>query len=72
AERKGLKVALFSVVSVYPVGYEARSDRPGIAGLRVRTHYAAPDPTFWEPGLPGVTSTEAIPEDLQKLEKANR
>lgn len=70
AERKGLRIALVATASVYPVGYEARSDRPGIAGLRINTHYSVPDPTFWEPGLAGTISTQVNSEDFEKLDRA--
>lgn len=65
-ERNGLRIAFLGFCSVYPVGYEARADRPGIAPLRVRTSYANPDPNFWEPGIDPVIATAALPEDLER------
>ncbi|HEY7729634.1 MAG TPA: CapA family protein, partial [Gaiellaceae bacterium] len=41
-ERNGLTIAFLGFCSVYPVGYEARPSRPGLAPLRVRTFYADP------------------------------
>jgi len=52
-----ISVAFVAVCSVFPVGYEARESRPGIAPLRVRTFYSSPDPNFWEPGIaPAITT----------------
>ena len=48
-ERDGIRVAFLGFCTVYPVGYEARDSRPGLAPLRVRTYYGDPDPNFWEP-----------------------
>jgi poly-gamma-glutamate synthesis protein (capsule biosynthesis protein) len=65
-ERSGLRIAFLGFCSVYPVGYEARTDRPGIAPLRVRTLYADPDPNFWEPGIEPLVVTEPVPADLER------
>jgi poly-gamma-glutamate synthesis protein (capsule biosynthesis protein) len=66
-ERNGLTIAFLGFCSVYPVGYEARPSRPGLAPLRVRTFYADPDPNFWEPGIDPVVTTAAMPEDLERF-----
>jgi poly-gamma-glutamate capsule biosynthesis protein CapA/YwtB (metallophosphatase superfamily) len=66
-ERGGERVAFLGFCSVYPVGYEARRDRPGLAPLRVRTHYNDPDPNFWEPGIDPVITTTALPADLARF-----
>ena len=68
-ERSGLRIAFLGFCSVYPVGYEARTDRPGIAPLRVRTFYGDPDPNFWEPGIEPLVVTKAIPEDLERYRR---
>jgi poly-gamma-glutamate capsule biosynthesis protein CapA/YwtB (metallophosphatase superfamily) len=68
--RDGVRVAFLGFCTVYPVGYEARPDRPGLAPLRVRTHYSDPDPNFWEPGIEPVTTTSAMPEDLARYRAA--
>jgi hypothetical protein len=65
-ERGGIRVAFLGFCSVFPVGYEARPGRPGIAAVRVRTHYDDPDPNFWEPGIDPVISTQPVPEDLAR------
>lgn len=69
-ERNGIRVAFLSVASVFPVGYEARGERPGLAAIRIRTFYSAPDPTFWEPGVPPATTTIPMQEDLDRLGEA--
>jgi poly-gamma-glutamate synthesis protein (capsule biosynthesis protein) len=65
-ERKGLRLAFLGFCSVYPVGYEARPSRPGLAPLRVRTFYADPDPTFWEPGIDPAIVTVPMRDDLER------
>jgi poly-gamma-glutamate synthesis protein (capsule biosynthesis protein) len=69
-ERHGLRVAFLGFCSVYPKGYEARPARPGLAPLRVRTHYSDPDENFWEPGIDPVITTQAYPEDLRRYREA--
>jgi hypothetical protein len=63
-ERGGVRIAFLGFCTVYPVGYEAREQRPGLAPLRVRTFYGDPDPNFWEPGIDPVITTAPFPEDL--------
>jgi poly-gamma-glutamate synthesis protein (capsule biosynthesis protein) len=65
-ERGGLRIAFLGFCSVYPVGYEARASRPGLAPLRVRTYYGDPDPNFWEPGIDPVIETVPFAEDLAR------
>jgi poly-gamma-glutamate synthesis protein (capsule biosynthesis protein) len=65
-ERGGIRVAFLGFCSVYPVGYEARESRPGLAPLRVRTYYGDPDPNFWEPGIDPVIETVPIAADLER------
>jgi poly-gamma-glutamate synthesis protein (capsule biosynthesis protein) len=69
-ERDGVRVAFLGFCTVYPVGYEARPDRPGLAPLRVRTHYSDPDPNFWEPGIDPAISTSTHPGDLARYHEA--
>ena len=65
-ERNGIRVAFLGFCTVYPVGYEAREARPGLAPLRVRTYYGDPDPNFWEPGIDPVIETVPFAEDLAR------
>ncbi len=69
-ERGGTRIAFLGFCSVFPVGYEARPARPGIAAIRVRTFYADPDRNFWEPGIAPAIFTEPVEEDLQTCARA--
>jgi poly-gamma-glutamate synthesis protein (capsule biosynthesis protein) len=69
-ERNGLSVAFLGFCSVFPHGYEARETRPGLAALRVRTHYSDPDPNFWEPGIEPLVGTEPFAADVQRFREA--
>lgn len=69
-ERGGWKIAFLGFCTVFPVGYEARSSRPGVAPLRVRTFYSDPDPNFWEPGIDPLIVTQAFPEDVERYRQA--
>lgn len=69
-EHKTTRIAFLAIASVFPVGYEAREHRPGLASVRVRTFYSAPDPTFWEPGVRPLISTIPVQEDLDRLKEA--
>jgi poly-gamma-glutamate capsule biosynthesis protein CapA/YwtB (metallophosphatase superfamily) len=66
-ERAGIRVAFLGFCTVYPVGYEARAARPGLAPLRVRTYYGDPDPNFWEPGIDPVIQTVPFADDLARF-----
>jgi hypothetical protein len=69
-ESNGLRVAFLGFCSVFPVGHEARRDRPGIAPLRVRTIYDDPDRSFWEPAIDPVIATQPLPHDLEGFRDA--
>lgn len=69
-ERNGVTFAVVAFASVFPVGYEARPGRAGIAPLRVRTFYADPDPNFWEPGIDPLVTTVPFPGDLERVRAA--
>jgi poly-gamma-glutamate synthesis protein (capsule biosynthesis protein) len=69
-ERQGVRFAVLAFASVFPVGYEARQARPGIAPLRVQTFYANPDPNFWEPGVEPLISTVPFPPDRARFRTA--
>src|SRR5205814_2692346 len=68
-DRDGLRIGFLGFCSVYPVGYEARPNRPGLAPLRVRTFYADPDPNFWEPGIDPVVQTVPMPQDVEQFRR---
>lgn len=69
-ERNGSRVALTSHASVFQSGYGARAAMPGIATVRVHSHYYFPE---WdesgriEPGARPHARTFAWPEDIQRL-----
>jgi poly-gamma-glutamate synthesis protein (capsule biosynthesis protein) len=66
-EAAGRQVAVLAYTSTFPFGYEARSDWPGIAPIRTRTHFEPAFPNHWLPGeLPNVR-TEEFAEDLDAL-----
>lgn len=69
-EHHGVRFAILAYCSVFPVGYEARDSRPGIAALRVRTFYANPDPNFWEPGIPPLITELPVPADRDRIRAA--
>jgi hypothetical protein len=69
-ERAGIRVAFLGFCTVYPIGYEARGDRPGLAPLRVRTYYGDPDPNFWEPGIDPIVETVPFAADLDLFREA--
>jgi poly-gamma-glutamate synthesis protein (capsule biosynthesis protein) len=69
-ERCGRKIAFLAFGSVFPVGYEARAERPGINPLRIQTFYGNPDPNFWEPGIPPAITTVPLPGDIERFRVA--
>ncbi len=69
-ERNGVTIAFLGFCSVFPRGYEARETRPGLAALRVRTHYDDPDPNFWEPGIAPLITTVPFATDLERYRRA--
>ncbi|MEU4339249.1 CapA family protein [Micromonospora lupini] len=66
-ERDGIRVAFLAYSSVFPRGYEARGLVPGLAAVRAHTHYVAPDPNYWDPGVQPQIRTETLPEDADAL-----
>ncbi|MEV0688131.1 CapA family protein [Nocardia sp. NPDC050378] len=69
-EHNGVRVAIVGFTTVFPKGYEARPNRPGLAPLRVTTSYLDPDENFWEPGIPPLITTAAVPEDLERCRRS--
>jgi len=66
-EKKGVRVALLSYTSVFFPGYSATEARPGIATVRVETHYR---PTPWSldtPGVPLEAITMPDPGDVSAM-----
>lgn len=70
-EARGHRVAFLSWASTVPVGFDARADRPGLAGVRVRTSFDADALLIDEqPGTAPWTGTEARVEDVALLTDA--
>lgn len=63
-ERQGTRFAFLAYNSVGPNEYAARSDRPGLAPMRVTTHY---EPIEYQPGTPSKVLTFADKDDLAAL-----
>lgn len=69
-ERDGACIAVTAHATVYQPGYGARADVPGIAAIRVHSHYYIPDWDAYgriEPGVRPQVRTFVYPEDLEKL-----
>jgi poly-gamma-glutamate synthesis protein (capsule biosynthesis protein) len=68
---RGVEVALLAASSVGRKAQHAAPERPGIAGVRVRTRYE-PDASRleWEPATPPRTITSIEPEDRSRLLRA--
>lgn len=67
--RKGLKLAFLACTAVYPGGFEAKEQTPGVWALRVHTHYFVHPEAFGrtEPGADPAIRTFAFPEDVAAL-----
>lgn len=65
-----LNIGFLAYASVYQAGYEAGDNLPGLAAMRIHSHYYIPD---WdpygriEPGAPPAVRTTPYPEDIEKL-----
>ncbi len=69
-ERGGLKIGFLAYASVYQAGYEARDTVPGLAALRIHSHYYIADWDAYgrvEPGAPPAVCTIPYPEDIERL-----
>jgi len=66
-EVDGLSVAFLAYASVFPMGYEARVDRAGLAPMRAHTFWRDPFPLLLEPGRHPVIGTVADEVDLRHL-----
>ncbi|MHB0773012.1 CapA family protein [Bradyrhizobium sp. 1.29L] len=68
-EQQGMKVGFLGFASVYLPGYEARSSIPGLAAMRVHSHYYIPECSYGliEPGCAPAVRTFPYPEDVELL-----
>jgi len=66
-ERGGRKIAYLCYASVFPMGYEARSDVPGLAPVRAYNHFHEAYPNYHIPGTPGRVETLPDAADMARL-----
>ena len=65
-EKNGVKVAILSYCSVLRDGQAADGNKPGIAPMRVKTHY---DPVDFQPGSPPEIITTPLAEDIKAMQQ---
>ena len=68
---QGSKIAIVARASVFQPGYEARPGVPGLAPVRIHSHYYIPDWDAYggiEPGVRPHVRTFPYPEDLAALQ----
>lgn len=61
------RVAFLAYASFFPIGYEARSDTPGLAPFRAFDLWRAPLSRFHIPGVPPVSVSVPDPTDVRHL-----
>jgi poly-gamma-glutamate capsule biosynthesis protein CapA/YwtB (metallophosphatase superfamily) len=66
-ERDGLKVAFLAYASVFPMGYEARSNVPGLAPFRAYDLYTSAIDNYHIPGTPPKLKSVPDERDLTAL-----
>jgi poly-gamma-glutamate capsule biosynthesis protein CapA/YwtB (metallophosphatase superfamily) len=67
-ERHGLRMGFLAYASVFPHGYQARTDIPGLAPLRAYNHFHEA-PEYFAPGYLPRIETLPDPEDHRHLEE---
>lgn len=67
-ERNGVKIGFLAYASMFPHGYEARSNVPGLAPLRAYNHFYD-QAEFFAPGYIPRVETVPDPQDHGNLEK---
>lgn len=63
----GIRVAFLAYASVFRVGYEARSARPGLAPMRAYNFWRDPFPSLYDPGRNPIVTTVPDEADLANL-----
>ena len=66
-ERGGVKIAFLAYSCVYPAGYEAREDRPGLAAIRTHTIYYPSEMDAFQSGGAPEQATVVNPVDLRTV-----
>lgn len=69
-EARGVRIAVLAAASVFPYGYEARDDWPGLAPLRGYNLYEDADPYNWVPGARPRVRTFTDEQDLAALQES--
>lgn len=64
---KNVSIAYLAYSSTFPMGYEARSNRPGLAPMRAYNCYRDPVPNIHEPGLMPIVTTVPDERDQERL-----
>lgn len=65
-ERNGAKIGFIGFASVYPSGYEARAERPGLAAMKV--HYWIDTSYGLDSGVPPNVRSIVYPEDAALMQ----
>jgi poly-gamma-glutamate capsule biosynthesis protein CapA/YwtB (metallophosphatase superfamily) len=63
----GLRVAFLAYASIFPIGYEARSNSPGLAPMRAYSFWREPFSNLHAPGLRPLITTVPDQTDLENL-----
>lgn len=72
-EAGGLRVAFLAYASVFPMGYEARANAPGLAPLRAYDLWRSPFPGTYVPGTrPLVTTVTDAADEARLVEDIDR
>jgi Bacterial capsule synthesis protein PGA_cap len=66
---QGIRMAFLAYASVFPMGYEARSNVPGLVPLRAYDLYRPAVDNYHVPGTPPLLTTIPDEQDLDALEK---
>lgn len=66
-ESDGLSVAFLAYASIFPMGYEARSNMPGLAPMRAYNVWREPFSTVHAPGMRPIVTTVPDQTDLACL-----
>ena len=66
-EAGGVRVAFLAYASVFPFGYEARSNVPGLAPIRAYNHYHDRNLNYQAPGIPPLIETIPDQTDMANL-----
>jgi poly-gamma-glutamate capsule biosynthesis protein CapA/YwtB (metallophosphatase superfamily) len=66
-ERNGVRIAFLAYASVFPVGHEAGTDRPGLVPVRAYSYWREPYAAYHAPGMLPMVATVPDQSDLAGL-----